>query len=256
MKTFLTFIKKELMEQIRTKRLMILGMIFLFFGILNPLTAKITPWLLESLSNSVDNSGIIIQVQEITALDSWMQFFKNLPMLLIVYIFMQSNIFSKEYQKGTLTLVITKGFEKYKIVLSKLLLLILIWTVGYVIYFSVTYIYSSYFWDNSIVSNLLFATFISWVFSIFAITLLILFNVIFDNSGSSLALSFGIIFVFYLISLIPDVSKYLPTLLLDGNSLIYGKENIEYYIASMIITLSLTLISIFSSAFIFNKRKI
>ena len=108
MKTFITFFKKELLEQIRTKKLMILTLLFIFFGILNPLTAKLTPWLLEMLSESMESSGINITVMEITALDSWVQFFKNVPMMLVIFIFMQSNIFSKEYQNGTLTLVLTK----------------------------------------------------------------------------------------------------------------------------------------------------
>ena len=100
MKTFITFLKKEILEQLRTHRIMILGLIFIFFGILNPLTAKITPMLLEMLSDSMASSGIIVEEVEITALDSWMQFYKNLPMLLIIFIFMQSSIFTKEYQKG------------------------------------------------------------------------------------------------------------------------------------------------------------
>ena len=89
MKTFIIFLKKEILEQIRTKKLMILGLLFIFFGILNPLTAKMTPWLLEVLSESMESSGINITIVEITALDSWVQFFKNIPMLLIIFILMQ-----------------------------------------------------------------------------------------------------------------------------------------------------------------------
>ena len=102
MKTFIVFLKKEILEQIRTKKLMILGLLFIFFGILNPLTAKMTPWLLEVLSESMESSGINITIVEITALDSWVQFFKNIPMLLIIFILMQSNVFSKEYQNQIL----------------------------------------------------------------------------------------------------------------------------------------------------------
>ena len=138
MKTFITFLRKEFLEQLRSKKLMIIGLVFVFFGILNPLTAKITPMILKMISEMVENSGIIVTDVEITALDSWMQFYKNLPTLLVIFILMQSSIFAKEYQKGTLTLVLTKGFERYKVVLAKLITLVSIWTVGYIIYFAIT----------------------------------------------------------------------------------------------------------------------
>ena len=50
MKAFLAFLKKEWMEQLRSGRLLICGLLFLFMGIMNPATAKMTPWLLELLS--------------------------------------------------------------------------------------------------------------------------------------------------------------------------------------------------------------
>lgn len=256
MKTFMTFLKKEFTEQVRTRRLMILGLLFIFFGILNSLTAKMTPMILEMMSETMENSGITITDIEITALDSWVQFFKNMPMLLIIFVFMQSSIFSKEYQNGTLTLVLTKGFERYKVVLSKVITLFVIWTTGYLACFAITYAYSAYYWDNSIAQNLFFTVFICWMFGVFAIALFTLLTINFENSGSALALTGGVIFVIYLISLLPKVSKFLPTALLDNNSLIYGINDIAYYIPSLIITMSLVVVLVLGAIFAFNKKKI
>ena len=256
MKTFVTFLRKEILEQIRTKKIMILGLLFIFFGILNPLTAKMTPWLLEVLSESMESSGINITVVEITALDSWVQFFKNMPMLLIIFILMQSNIFSKEYQNGTLTLVLTKGFERYKVLLSKIVVMLIVWTLGYLICYLITYIYNAYFWDNSIASNLFFSSLSWWIFGVFVVTLFMLLSVCFESSGSALALTGGIMFLLYLISLLPKINKYLPIILTDGNSLIYDLKNAEYYIPSLIITMCLSLILVLISVLTFNKKKV
>ena len=200
MKTFISFFKKEVIEHIRSNKIMILGLIFILFGIMNTMIAKLTPWLLEMFSESLENSGINIGTIEITALDSWMQYFKNIPMLLIIFILIESSIYSKEYSKGTLTLVITKGFERYKIVLSKLLVMMLIWTLGNIIYFGITYSYNEYFWDNSIANNLYFAAFSYYVFGVFVISLFSLFSIVLNNSGATLALTGGSIFIIYLIS--------------------------------------------------------
>ena len=256
MKIFITFLRKEIIEQTRTKRLTILGLVFIFFGILNPLTAKLTPMILQMLSESMDNSGITITNMEITALDSWMQYFKNIPMLLIVFILMQSNIFSKEYQNQTLILVVTKGFERYKIVLSKLLVMILIWTLGYLLYFILTYVYTIYYWDNSIVSNLPFSVIIWWVFGIFIIALFMMFSVNFETSGSALALTGGVVFLLYLISLLPKINQYLPITLSDGNSLIYGLKQVGFYLPSLIITILLIGSLVMGSILLFNKKSL
>ena len=47
MRGYLAFVKKEFMEIIRTYKLVVLGAIFLILGIMNPLTAKLTPTLLS-----------------------------------------------------------------------------------------------------------------------------------------------------------------------------------------------------------------
>ena len=80
MKTFLAFLKKELLFQLRTGKGMILGILFVLFGIMNPAVAKLTPWLMEMMADSLAESGMIITGITVTAMDSWVQFFKNMPM--------------------------------------------------------------------------------------------------------------------------------------------------------------------------------
>ena len=101
MKSMIAFMKKEWMEQLRSSKVMILGILFVLFGVMNPAVAKLTPWLLELMSESLAESGMVITGVTIGAMDSWVQFFKNIPMALIVFILLESNIFTKEYQTGT-----------------------------------------------------------------------------------------------------------------------------------------------------------
>lgn len=255
MKTFVAFSKKEVLEQMRSNKLLILTLLFLFIGILNPLTALITPWIFEMLSESLEGSGIIISDMKITALDSWVQFFKNIPIALIVFILMQSSLFSKEYQNGTLNLVLTKGFERYKVVLSKFLVLSLIWTIGYWLCFVVTYSYNAYYWDNSIANNLLFSGICWYILGIFVLSLFTLFSILTNTSSSSLALTGLLIFGLYLISLMPKIGKHIPLTLNDGNSLIYGLKESSYYIPSLLLTIVLTIVFLVISIISFHKKK-
>ena len=256
MNTLITFIKKEFTEHSRTKKILILLLVFTFVGILNPLTALITPFILEMLADSMENSGIIIDDVNITALDSWVQFFKNIPIVLIAFILIESSIFSSEYQKGTLTLVLTKGFERFKVVLSKLIVMIVIWTIGYWLCYLITYGYNMYYWDNSIAQNLLFSVVIWWIFGLFVISVFTMFSVLTNTNSSSLILTGISVFGMYLIGLLPKINRFLPTTLMDGNSLIYGLEEVNYYILSLIISISLSIGMIVFSILSFNKKKL
>lgn len=154
MRSLFAFMKKEFTEQLRSGRLMILGLLFVLFGIMNPAIAKLTPWLLETLSDSLAESGMIVTDVKVSAMDSWVQFYKNQAMGLIAFVLLESSIFTKEYTSGTLVLSLTKGLERYKVVVSKTVVLAVLWTIGYWICFAITYGYNAYFWDNSVAQNL------------------------------------------------------------------------------------------------------
>lgn len=256
MKTTLAFIKKECIEQLRTGKFVILLIISIFIGILNPLTAKLTPWLFEMLADTLAESGISFAGFTISAMDSWMQFFKNAPMAFIAFVLIESSIFVKEYQSGTLVLAVTRGLKRYKIVFSKSALLTLFWTVYYWLSFIITYAYSAYFWDNSVANNLLFAACSWWVFGVFVILLIVLFSTIANSNGAVLGGIVSVLLISYLVSLLPNINKYTPTLLTDGYSLIYGIKAAHEYIDALITTITLSILCFVLSIPIFNKKQL
>ena len=256
MRSLITFIKKEFTEQLRSGRLMILGLLFVLFGIMNPAIAKLTPWLLETMADSLAESGMIITDVKVSALDSWVQFFKNMPMGLIAFVLPESNIFTKEYTSGTLVLSLTKGLERYKVVVSKTVVLTVLWSICYWMCFGITYGYNAYFWDNSIAQNLIFSASCWWLFSVMVVALMVLFSVVAKSNTGVLLGTGGVILVSYLISLLPKCSKYLPTFLTDGNSLIYGLAETKTYMPSLVIAIAIGVICFAISIPIFNKKQL
>ena len=250
------FLKKEILEQLRSGKLMILSILFVLFGIMNPATAKLTPWLLEMMADSMAQGGMTITAADPTALDSWMQFYKNIPMALIAFILMESNIFTREYQSGTMLLSLTKGLSRYKVVIAKSLVLILLWTLGYWLCFGITYGYNAYFWDNSIAKNLITSVVYWWVFGLWVIGLVILFSTLSNENTGILVGTGGIVLVSSLLSFFPKLSNCLPTSLSDGNSLIYGLVDTDKYTTAFVIAAVTGLTCIALSIPIFNKKQL
>lgn len=257
MRQLIAFIKKELLEQLRTGKVIILISIFCLFGIMNPAIAKLTPWLMEELmSDELAATGMVVSSVEVNALTSWTQFFKNMPLVLIIFIVMFSGILTTEYQKGTLIFVITKDLKRWKILVSKTALMITFWTLGCLISYGITYGYNVYFWDNSIVHNIGFSVFGFYLLGLWLITVMVLASV-FAKSASLVTLFTGAAYLAgYLLSMIPKIKKFMPPYLMETTDLFTGTGSTEDYSAAVAVTLILTIVNIFISIVFFRKKNI
>lgn len=250
------FLKKEWMELCRTGRLLILLLIFTLFGIMNPALAKLTPWLMETLSESLADAGLVTATVTVDAMTSWTQFFKNIPVGLIIFILTSSGSFTTEYQKGTLIPVITKGLSRRKIVLAKALLILAIWTAMYLLCFGITYGYNAYFWDNSITNHLFLAAALTWLFGVWIIALLIFFSVV-SQSGTQVLLGVGgIAMGVYILSMFPKLSTFLPVKLMDGMSLLQGANNPGDYYISIAIAGIIALLCMLLAVVFFDRKRL
>ena len=250
------FIKKECMELTRTGKLLILSIIFIFFGILNPAMAKLTPWLYEMLQDQFADQGLNVGEVTVTAMTSWTQFYKNAPMILIVMVLLMSSVLTGEYQKGTLIQVVTKGLSRKKIFFSKLLTVYGTWTLLYLVYTGITLGYTMYFWGGDEVSYLPLGIFMYWLFGMFVMSALMLFGTLCDNSGQVLLGTGIVFFATILLGYIPKIKKLLPSTLMDGLTLSNGTTVPGDFSEAMIITFLLIIICDILGVIIFNRRKL
>ena len=256
MKPLFAFIKKECLETLRTGKLMMLILMFVLFGIMSPAIAKLTPWLMEMYSESLADSGLVFTEAQVDAMTSWTQFFKNIPVALIAFVLIFSDIFTKEYRTGTLLLVLTKGLSRYRVVLAKALLLLSLWTVGYGLCFAITYGYNAYFWDNSIANNLFASAALWWLFGVWVISIVVLFSTLLQNNTGVSLCAGGAVLLGYLLSMIPKVKPYSPTMLMDSNSLLSGAEGVDAYMKAITVAAVSGVICIAASIPVMNKKQL
>lgn len=152
MSGFIAFFKKEITENTRNYRLLIMLAIFFIFGVISPLLAKFTPELMEvvmpTLADAFENPS---------ALDSWTQFYKNVSSLgLSLTIILFSSCLSGEYAKGTLAIMLTKGLSRPTVILAKFFAAAAILTVSFWLSFGVAYGYTVYLWPGASLPHLFF----------------------------------------------------------------------------------------------------
>lgn len=250
------FLRKEWMEWSRTGRFLILLLVFVLFGIMNPALAKLTPWLMEILTESLADTGLAVTSVEVDAMTSWTQFYKNIPMGLIIFVLLCSGNFIAEYEKGTLIPVVTKGLSRRKIVAAKAIFLYGSWTACYLLCASITYGYNAYFWDNRIAENLFFAVTCTWLFGIWVIALLIFFSAVGKSSPQVLLGTGGVAMGIYLLGMFPKLAELLPTRLLDGMSLLQNISSRKDYSMSIAIAGITILLCMALAIVCFDRRQL
>lgn len=253
MRGFTTFIKKELLEQVRTYRLWILLAVAVLFGMMSPLLAKLMPELIASMNME----GMVVQIPEPTVYDAYAQFFKNftqMGILAILLIF--GGTLSGELSRGTLINILAKGLPRRTVVLSKYVAAVILWTIAYTLAFATDYGYTLYLFPGAEVKNLFFSLFCLWLFVCFVISLILLSSTIAPGNFGGLILSGAGLVVMLMISILPGAEKYNPITLASVNILLLnGGKEVSQLIPVVSVTFLLTFSCLLASVLVFEKKK-
>lgn len=250
------FLKKEWMEWNRTGRTMMLLLVFILFGIMNPAFAKLTPWLMETMSESLADAGFMMTAVQVDAMTSWVQFYKNIPVGLIIFILVTSGNFTAEYERGTLIPVVTKGLSRRRILAAKAVFLFASWTVLYVVCFGITYGYNAYFWDNGIAGNLFFAVACTWLFGVWITALQIFFSSVSKSSAQVLLGTGGVGMGDYLLAMFPKLNDFLPAKLMNGTELLHRAVSPKDYYAGIAVAVGMILLCIAAACVCFDRKQL
>lgn len=213
MNGFRAFWKKELVEAARTHKLTVLGLVFLLFGIMNPLVAKLTPEIIARFLPT----GITMTIPTPTALDSWAQFFKNVPQMgLIVLVVLFSGGMAGEFSRGTLIQPLTKGLSRRAVIAAKFLAASLFWAAAYLLCAAVTWAYTAYFWPEDAAQNLPMALFGLWAFGVLLLAALMLGGVIWKSGYGCLLFVGLMVALMAVLNVIPAARDANPMLLASG----------------------------------------
>ena len=246
-------IKKELKEYLKTGKFYILLFVFLFFAIVSPLTAKLMPELIKSLSQ-----GITITITPPTWRDSFVQFFKNMNQIVfivIVIVFIGS--ISEEKSRGTASLVAVKGVDRGQWVVSKFIFQFLLSLFMLLFAFFMCFYYGKLLFPET----LFYQAFSSVVLYAFYLLFVVALTIFSSSIGNSILQSAGIFFTIFIfmnvLNIIPKISPYNPmTLSSIENQWIASQVTWGNALKPIISTLVISIALIILGALHFKKQEL
>ena len=254
MTKFITLFKKELLEQKKTNRLLILSILFLFFAISSPILAKLMPQIFKN----IQTSGITFNIPEPTYKDAIDQFIKNISQLIsFVLIFLLAGAIADEKAKKTLEIVLSKPINRSAFILAKF--------TSYFASIKICFLISALIFYTYTVS--LFGSFDFWRFAFVAI--LILINLLFISSvtllGSAITRSTiaaagfgfaGLIIFNTLIGYIKPIAKFAPDYIIRHYSDLINNGWSNNFLPPAITSIVLIIISILLAINIFKNQEV
>ncbi|MDR3552813.1 MAG: ABC transporter permease subunit [Clostridia bacterium] len=213
MNSFLVFTAKELREQLKTFKGVVVLVVLLIFGMTSPLLAKLTPEILK-----LAGAGVKIQIPTPTYIDAYAQFFKNIgQMVMIVVILVFSGGVVSETSKGTAQMMLTKRLSRSSFILSKFLSDACVWTISYAASAGLCICYTVYLFPTGNPAHLFLSLFCMWLFGIMTIAVSLLTSTVFNNYALSAVGAFCLWGLISLISSIPKITDYAPSALGGDN---------------------------------------
>jgi ABC-2 type transport system permease protein len=251
---FKTLLSKEILESVRTWRLVVLLAVLVLSGLISPVLAKYTPQLLGAIPDMP--SELTALIPEPTVADAIGQYVKNIAQFgALLVIILNMGIVAGEKERGTAAMLISKPVKRHAFLLAK-------WVVGLgTILFGMLlaglggWIYTAVLFEapppgSFAVLNLLVVIFLGVYLSV-----TLLASTLARSQSSAAAGAFGGLAFLLIWGAIPKINAYAPGKLLDwGQALVLGKDNAAW--GALGLSLGLIVIAWLAAAAYFNREEI
>ncbi len=251
---FSAALRKEILYQWRTKRVLIVCAVFLVFGMISPLLAKYTPELLGSIEGAEQFADLI---PEPTINDAMGQYIKNITQFgFILAILLGMGAIAGEKERGTATMVMSKPLARWAFVLSKFISQAAVYSLAFILAAVAAYTYTmilfgSIDWLKFIAVNILLLT---WLLVFASVTLLG------STIGKTTAAAAGIgllgSVLLLLAGAIPQISGLTPSGLVSWAGQLAIGENIPPNAGALAMSLVIMLVTLIASVAVFEGQEV
>ena len=209
MRIFWVALRKELIEQWRSYRLVAVGAVLLVFGLASPLLAKYAP---ELVRLALPEGEEILQlIPSPTAVDAVSQYLKNMTQFgILLAVLMSMGTVAQEKDRGTAALMMVKPMPRGVFLLAKMVALGLTFAVGIVLAGAAGYYYTMLLFETLSVTAWLGMNGLLLLFLLVYVALTLLCSTLTRSQVISGALAFGFLVVLSIVGSVPKLGDWMP----------------------------------------------
>lgn len=221
---FFIVLGKELTEQWRTKKFLIVAAVLVIFGLGSPLLAKVTPDMLRSIPDIP--AGLADMIPEPSLIDAVTQFVKNMSQFgILLAVLMSMGAVAQEKERGTAALILTHPVRRSTFLLAKFAALAITFAVSLVIaalgcWYYTLLLFEAMPWGPFLaLTGLMLLVFLVYV----AVTLFC--SALARTQGAAAGLAFAGLVLVAGVGSLPRLSEYFPGQLFNwGTALVMGEQ--------------------------------
>lgn len=209
MRIFWVALRKELIEQWRSYRLIVVGAVLLIFGFASPLLAKYAP---EMLRLALPQGGEILKlIPPPTAADAVAQYLKNMSQFgILLAVLMAMGAVAQEKDKGTAALMLVKPMPRGVFLAAKMVALGLTFALGIALAGVACYYYTLLVFEVLSLPAWLALNGLLLLFILVYVALTLLCSTLSQSQVVSGALAFGFLVVLSSLGALPRLGDWMP----------------------------------------------
>lgn len=205
---FATATLKELYQQWRTRRVLVVTAVFLLFGFGSPLTASLTPQLMRSIPGAEQFANLIPTP---TVADAMTQYIKNLTQFgFIIAVLVGMGAVVGEKERGTAALILSKPMPRWAFIMSKFTAQALVYALAFLFSALSAFYYTAILFKPLDFVPFMFGNVLLWVWLLAFAAITLLGSTIAPSIGAAAGIGLGGAVLILLADYVPYVGSLAP----------------------------------------------
>lgn len=250
---FFTALRKELLEQWRSYRLLIVGAVLIVFGIASPLIAKLTPELIKLVP---EGESLATLIPAPTAADAVAQYAKNMNQFgIVLALLVTMGAVAHEKDKGTAAVMLVKPMPRSVFLMAKFAALSLTFGVSIALATVGSYAYTRVLFGALDAPAWLALNILFLIYVLVFVALTLLCSTLMRSTVAAGGLAFGVLIVFSILSALPAIAEVLPGQLIAwGAGLALGADIAAW--PALGVSLALIAVSLVVAWLVFERQEL
>ncbi len=246
-------LRKEIFEQLRTSRFLVLLIVLGVWGMASPLMANFMPQLVSLIPGGDQYAKLIPSPGIKDALDQYIKNISQFSILMAIFLTMGAVVQEKE--RGTAVMMLTKPLNRGGFILSKFLALALSFLVCTLVAALLGYGYTFYLFEDPYFNVWMEMNLLIWVYSLFFVAVTLLASTLARSQAVAVGAAFGVLLVLAVFSSFQPLAVYLPGQLVNWSAELFFVPENSYW-PTLGITLGLIGLCLLAAWLAFRKQEL